>query len=87
MPANKQQPFWNEELKLYTLHKKCIENGEWLTDDIMTAGQELLKKAYPKMCGIQSSILGETLTFDINQEEFVPVLNVGKNRWITIINR
>ena len=45
----------------------------------------LLKAAYPGIGGgPQNTILGETLAFDIAQTEFVQVLNVSKNHWITV---
>ena len=71
-------------LELNQSHKKCIENGHWLADEIIAAGQVLLKKAYSKMLGLQSPILGETLSFNICRGELVQILNVGLNHWITV---
>ena len=36
------------------------------------------------MLGLQSPILGETLSFNICRREFVQILNVGRNHWITV---
>ena len=46
----------------------------------------LLKTANPEIGGLQNSILGETLTFDIAQTELVHVVNEPKNHWITVLN-
>lgn len=53
---------------------------------MITAGQMLLKDAYPDIRGLQNSILGETLALDIAQTEFVHVLNVARKHWITVLN-
>ena len=57
-----------------------------MTDNVITAGQMLLKAAKPEIRGLQDTILGETLAFDIARSEFVQVLNVSKNHWITVSN-
>ncbi len=36
------------------------------------------------MGGLQSPILGETLSFDVCKGKFVQVLNVERNHWITV---
>ena len=80
----KRDPQWIEELGLEFSHKECIINGGWLTDEIIIAGQKLLEKSYPAMGGLQSIVLGETLSFDICHGNFVQILNVGRNHWITV---
>ena len=71
-----------EELGLEFSHKECIINGGWL---IINAGQKLLEKSYPAMGGLQSIVLGETLSFDICHGIFVQILNVGRNHWIAVL--
>ena len=51
----KRDPQWIEELGLEFLHKECIINGGWLTDEVINAGQKLLEKSYPAMGGLQST--------------------------------
>ena len=46
------------------------------------AAQQLLQMAFPNMKGLQPSILGEMLTFDIQKGEFIQILNVSNNHWI-----
>ena len=80
----KRDPRWIEELGLEFSHKECIINGGWLTDEIINAGQKLLEKSYRAMGGLQFIVLGETLSFDICHGNFVQILNVGRNHWITV---
>ena len=78
------------DIKLYYSDKELIETGgwfTWLTDDIIAAASLILKTMYPEMGGLQSPILGESLSFDVCKGEFVQVLNVGRNHWITIYSR
>ena len=78
----KKDPQWTE-LGLELIHKQCILKAGWLTDEIINAGQNLLEKSYPAMGGLQNTVLGETLSFDICHGNFVQILNVGINHWIT----
>ena len=56
----------------------------WLTDSIINAVQTLLKKANPLMSGLQSVVLGNTMSFDIEPGEFVQILHNGHGHWLTI---
>ena len=69
-----------------TVLQKIISDGDWLTDRIIDAVQNVLRLAHPHIGGLQSTILGETLTFDIQRGNFVQVLNVSRSHWITISN-
>ena len=63
------------DIKLYHSDKELIETGGWwLTDDIIAAASLILKTMYPEMGGLQSPILGESLSFDVCKGEFVQVL-------------
>ena len=57
---------------------------QWLTDSIINATQNLLKKKYATISGLQNTLLGQTLGFKIMKEEFVQVLHTGGNHWITV---
>ena len=74
----KKDPLWTE-LGLQLIHKQWILKGGWLTDEIINAGQKHLEKSYPAMGGLQNTVLGETLSFDICDGKFVQILNVGRN--------
>ena len=74
------------EIDLLYKEQKIISDGDWLTDRIIDAVQNVLRLAHPHIGGLQSTILGETLTFDIQRGNFVQVLNVSRSHWITISN-
>ena len=63
--------YWMKDLLLYPSDKDYITSGKWLTDNIITAGQKLLKMAHPNMEGLQPPILGDTLAFEIQRGRFV----------------
>ena len=73
-----------EDVNLLESDKAIIKNGDWLTDRIIGAAQMLLKKQYQDMQGLQSTLNGDTLTFDVCKGAFLQVLNVGRSHWITI---
>ena len=75
-----------KDLGLYESDKECLLKGNWLTDNIIRATQELIKKAYPGVGGLQSPILGENLTFEIQRGEFVQVLHVRGSYWLVVSN-
>ena len=55
-------------------------------NQFMAAAQVLIQKKYPNIKGLQSPILGETLTFDVHPAgvNFVQVLNVNRSHWIMV---
>ena len=53
---------------------------------VITAGQKLLKQLHPHIGGLQSTILGNTLTFDVQTSEFVQIIHVQGNHWVTLSN-
>ena len=53
-------------------------------DDVINAGIKLLEMSYPAMGGLQSTVLGETLSFNVCRGNFVQILNVARNHWITV---
>ena len=64
----------------------CLTKGNWLTDDVINAAQNLLKRAYPHVGGLQDTILAETLALDVQEGEFVQVLNMSGCHLITVSN-
>ncbi len=73
-------------MQVYIEEKKILLDGGWLSDNLITAVQRLLKDSNPHIGGLQSPILGETLTFEVQKGKFVQVLNVCGSHWITISN-
>ena len=64
--------------------RKILESSlKWLTDNIINATQELLRRKY-LVLGLQSTLLSHTLAFDVMREEFVQVLHSGGSHWLTV---
>ena len=59
------------------------KNG-WLTDNIINAAQALLKQQYPHINGFQNIVLGFTLGYIVQTEEFVQILHTGHGHWVTV---
>lgn len=76
--------YWIEELQLTLKDKDIISKGAWLNDNIVSAELALMNNTFLHIEGLQESILGETLTFNVCQRAFVQFLHVGGNHWITV---
>lgn len=61
-----------------------ILNGEWITDSIIIAGQNLIQECYPHITGFQCPALGFTLSYKVMNSEFVQIIHNGANHWVTI---
>ena len=67
-------------IKLQESHRKAIEAGEWLCDEVVNACQLLLKNQYPIIGGFQSNLLADVYGMDPQPStEFAQVLNVSRN--------
>ena len=75
-----------KDLSLYLADKNSILDGDWLTDGVIYAAQSLLKKQFPDVGGLQKAALGQTLSFDVVRGDFVQIILVRSNHWITISN-
>ena len=75
---------WIAELELSSSDKEILLSPTaWLTDSIIDAAQNLLKKEFP-VPGLQSVGCGLTMTFAIQPGEFIQILNTGQGHWVTI---
>ena len=75
---------WIPQLELSSSDREILLSPTaWLTDSIIDGAQTLLKKACP-VPGLQSVSCGLTMTFAIQQGEFIQVLNTGQGHWVTI---
>ena len=54
-----------------------ISTNGWLTDNIVNTAQGLLKQQYPHINGFQNVVLGLTLSYTVQTEEFIQVLHTG----------
>ena len=76
---------WLPKLGLDLDDKLCLNRGKWLTDKLINACQKMLQLSHPEMGGLQDTVLAETLSFNIQQGEFVQVLNILGNHWLTVL--
>ena len=77
-------PFWIESLHLLMSDYNALLNGSWVTDNIANAGQIIIKYTFSHICGLQNILLGMHLQFDVQSTEFVQILHIDGNHWITI---
>lgn len=62
-----------------------LDPGGWLNTNLINAGQALLRKRFPKVCGLQDVILSRTLTFQQQGDnEFVQILNCANQHWVCV---
>ena len=83
---HREQRYWIKDLSLFVSDRQSLMSGDWLTDAIINCAQKLLKESYPLMGGLQMTTLGENLAYTIQRNEFVQIINVRKNHWITVTN-
>ena len=65
------------------------ENGQWLTDEHIDNAQAILAKHFPYIGGLQAAwvfISEGCHSIGTPKEDFVQILNVGGNHWITVSN-
>ena len=67
-------------------HHTIISSGEWLDDLIICAAQSLLQHQYPHIGGFQNTLLAEMLAMIPPTQEFIQIINVYGDHWITIFN-
>jgi hypothetical protein len=61
-----------------------LSPDEWLTDEIITAAQELMHQHFPNMKGFQPPPLQKVYGFDVHREEFVQIIHVKGNHWCVV---
>ena len=54
-----------------------------MNDKIINASQQLLRKQYPQIGGLQNTLLGQNLSFSVERAEFVQVLHASSH-WLCI---
>ena len=72
---------------LYTIGTKVLKKDflrrKRLTDKHIDAAQELLKKQFPRVQGLQCTLLSQSQTFEIQTGDFAQILNTG-GHWVAI---
>ena len=86
LTTNKEDNYWIKELCLFKTDREFLRGGKWLSDAVVTASQHLLKELYPHVGGLQPTTLGLTLGFVVQKTEFVQILNLRDNHWVTVSN-
>ena len=74
---------WIPYLNLLMYDYEALVGGKWITDSIINAGQKLLQSVYPLVRGLQVTTLGEVLAYRVERQEFVQILHVSTNHWLT----
>ena len=62
--ANKTKWTQHGSVTLTGDHKKMLTKEQWLDDAIVGAAQNILKVQFPAIPGLQSPILGDTLSME-----------------------
>ena len=65
-------------------HKIILLSKAWLDDYIVGAAQKLLKQQNPKIGGFQFPALGEKLAMEPQSGEFIQIIHMSSNHWITL---
>ena len=66
-----------------------IESGEWLTDEHIDNAQAILAANFPYIGGLQATwvfISEECQSLGTPKEDFVQIVNVAGNHWVTLSN-
>ena len=61
-----------------------LSTTNWLNDSLVNVVQQLIGKLYPRANGLQNTLLGQSMAFDVMRGEFVQALHTGYGHWITI---
>ena len=75
--------YWIKDLTLYPTDRATICDGAWLTDNVIDAGMKLLRRAHPRIGGLESTC---TQKFDAQRGDFVQILNISRSHWVTVTN-
>ena len=71
------------DIRLSNYHQKIIASGAWLDDLIICAAQTLLQHQHPHIDGFQNTVLADKLAMIPPTPEFIQVVNICGDHWIT----
>ncbi|XP_022087101.1 uncharacterized protein LOC110977364 [Acanthaster planci] len=66
---------------------EILDDGEWLTDEHISAAQRLLRRQFPAFGGLQEPVLGEILQFEPMTTDGAQIMLNGGGHWVTICRR
>ena len=76
---------WLPSLGLEEKDRQLVSNPlGWLSDSVINTCQRLLKEAHPHVNGLQNTLLGQTLPFRVELDEFVQILHDGNIHWLCV---
>ena len=61
-----------------------LKHNRMLSDVVINLFQRMLKKQHPNVRGLQDTLLGNNLQFDVIKTSFVQILYTGSHHWIAI---
>ncbi len=73
-PKSTEIQYWISELHLTAHDKKVLLDPHgWLTDNVINAAQELIKRVCPAVPGLQDVTRGAILSYEVENGEFVQI--------------
>ena len=79
LTSEKSKQFKGESPEL-----NAIQRGEWLTDIHISSVNEILKKQFPLISGLQNPTLGQNLSFKRFHGPFIQILHTDGNHWLAV---
>ena len=62
-----------------------VKCQQMLTDRHISAANQLLLSQFPDIRGLQSTFLGQSLSFRETEPPFIQILHVGGNHWMAVL--
>ena len=73
------------QIRLSKQELNDIKCQRMLTDRHIDAAHQMLLNQFPDIRGLQSTLLGESLSFRVTEPPFIQILHVGGNHWMTVL--
>ena len=78
--------YWLPDLQLTEADKELLLNPlGWLNDNHINAAQQLLKSNCSEISGFQDVTCGVALSFNVEPDEFIQILNNRNGHWLTVL--
>ena len=71
-------------IQLNQMHKQILQSSRWVDDLTITASQNLLREQHPEVGSLQPPVLAAQLAMEPQGGEFVQLVNINNNHWITL---
>ena len=83
--TNQNLQYWLPDLQLTEADKELLLNPlGWLNDNHINAAQQLLKSNCSEISGFQDVTCGVALSFNVEPDEFIQILNNRNGHWLTV---